>query len=556
MPTTAKKTRTKATAQSMAKKQREISISEFFTKNRHLLGFDSPAKALLTTIKEAVDNSLDACEEAGILPDIFIEIRSVPTNGNGRSTASLEMQSENENSSRRKGAQAPTKEERFVIIIEDNGPGIVREQVPRIFGKLLYGSKFHSLRQSRGQQGIGISAAGMYGQLTTGQPVVIISRTADQSEGHRFELMLDMKKNEPIVQVDEVVEWEKEHGTRVEITLTGSYKRGQHSVDAYLEQTAVANPHVRLTYKSPKGEQHVYPRAAEELPVEANEIKPHPYGVELGLMLRMLKDTKERNLTAFLRKEFCRMGPKACETVIENAGLTARKSTRHMDRDDVQALIDAIAETKIANPPTDCLSPIGSDLVLAGLEQGFDAEFFTAVTRPPAVYRGNPFQVEVGLAYGGKLESDSLARVLRFANRVPLLYQGSACAIHKSILTNNWKSYGLQQSRGALPSGPLVIFVHMASVWVPFTSESKEAVAHYPEIIKEVKLALQEAGRQLARHIRRRVREKDALKKQGYIQKYIPHIGDALQDILGLDEQSRLNVIATLTDTLERSRKL
>jgi DNA topoisomerase VI subunit B len=556
MPSTAKKTRTKATAQSMAKKQREISISEFFTKNRHLLGFDSPAKALLTTIKEAVDNSLDACEEAGILPDVLVEIRSVAPNGNGRSSASLEMQAENENSSKRKGAQAPSKEERFIIIIEDNGPGIVREQVPRIFGKLLYGSKFHSLRQSRGQQGIGISAAGMYGQLTTGRPVVITSRTADQNEGHRFELMLDLKKNEPVVQVDEVVEWEKEHGTRVEITLTGSYKRGQHSVDAYLEQTAVANPHVRLTYRSPKGEQHVYPRAADELPVEANEIKPHPYGVELGLMLRMLKETKERNLTAFLRKEFCRMGPKACETVIENAGLTARKSTRHMDRDDVQALIDAIAETKIANPPTDCLSPIGSDLVLAGLEQGFDAEFLTAVTRPPAVYRGNPFQVEVGLAYGGKLESDSLARVLRFANRVPLLYQGSACAIHKSILTNNWKSYGLQQSRGALPSGPLVIFVHMASVWVPFTSESKEAVAHYPEIIKEVKLALQEAGRQLARHIRRRVREKDALKKQGYIQKYIPHIGDALKDILDLDDQSRLDVIATLTDTLERSRKL
>jgi len=556
MPSTAKPVRTKATAESMAKKQREISISEFFTKNRHLLGFDSPAKALLTTIKEAVDNSLDACEEAGILPDIFVEIRQLTTNGNGKPAATLEIQTDEEKSSRRKGAQAPTKEERFLIIIEDNGPGIVRAQVPRIFGKLLYGSKFHSLRQSRGQQGIGISAAGMYGQLTTGRPVVITSRTANQAEGHRFELMLDMKKNEPVVQVDEVVAWEKEHGTRVEITLTGSYKRGQHSVDTYLEQTAVANPHVRLTYKSPKGEMNVYPRAAEELPVEAREIQPHPYGVELGMMLRMLKDTKQRNLTMFLRKEFCRMGPKACESVIEAAGLTPRKSPRLMNQDDVQSLLDAIAGTKIANPPTDCLSPIGSELILAGLDQGFDAEFFTSVSRPPAVYRGNPFQVEVGLAYGGKLESDSLARVLRFANRVPLLYQGSACAIHKSILTNNWKSYGLQQSRGALPSGPLVIFVHMASVWVPFTSESKEAVAHYPEIVKEIKLALQEAGRQLQRHIRRRVREKDALKKQGYIQKYIPHIGDALQDMLHLDSEAREQIIATLTDTLERSRKL
>jgi len=555
MPSTAKSSRprAKATAQSMAAKQREISISEFFTKNRHLLGFDSPAKALLTTIKEAVDNSLDACEEAGILPEILVEIRPAP-NGNGRAAATLEMEPDDEKASRRKGAVAPAKEERYVVIIEDNGPGIVRAQVPRIFGKLLYGSKFHSLRQSRGQQGIGTSAAGMYGQLTTGRPVVIRSRTAKQP-AHRFELMLDMKKNEPVVQVDEEIAWEKEHGTRVEITLTGSYKRGQHSVDAYLEQTAVANPHVKLTYRSPKGETHVYPRAADELPVEAREIQPHPYGVELGLMLRMLKETRERNMTGFLRKEFCRMGPKTVQTLLETAGLPPRKSPKHMDQDDVQKLLDAVAETRIPNPPTDCLSPIGSELILAGLRQGFDAEFFTAVSRPPAVYRGNPFQVEVGLAYGGKLEADSLARVLRFANRVPLLYQAGACAVHKAVLTNNWRSYGLQQSKGALPTGPLVIFVHMASVWVPFTSESKEAVAHYPEIIKEIKLALQEAGRQLHRHIRRRVREKEALKKQSYIQKYIPHIGDALRDILGLQADEREEVVAVLTDTLERSRK-
>ena len=563
MPATSKtpKPRKAATAQSMAKKQREISISEFFTKNRHLLGFDSPAKALMTTIKEAVDNSLDACEEAGILPDILVEIQQVAPvngngNGNGRTVEAASLELEPEKAAKRKGAQAPTKEERFRVIVEDNGPGIVRAQVPRIFGKLLYGSKFHSLRQSRGQQGIGISAAGMYGQLTTGKPVVINSRTPDQSHGHHFELTLDMKKNEPVVKVDEEFDWDKPHGTRVEIELTGSYKRGQHSVDTYLAQTAVANPHVRLVYRSPKGEEHVYPRAAEELPVEAREIKPHLYGVELGMMLRMLKETKQRNMTGFLKHEFCRVGPKTCDQILETAGFSARKAPKIMDQDDVQVLLDAINNTKIANPPTDCLSPIGSELVLAGLQQGYDAEFYTAVTRPAAVYRGNPFQIEVGLAYGGKLESDALARVLRFANRVPLLYQASACAVHKAVLTNNWRSYGLQQSRGALPTGPLVIFVHMASVWVPFTSESKEAVAHYPEIVKEIKLALQEAGRQLQRHIRRRVREKDALKKQSYIQKYIPHIGDALRDMLGLDEPAREDIIATLTDTLERSRKM
>jgi len=562
------KQRTNGNAQTMAAKQREISISEFFTKNRHLLGFDSPAKALLTTIKEAVDNSLDACEEAGIAPRLEVEIRpdkpvnlgvelasqvgdddeaKSGKNGNGKNGKN------GKNGAARPGAKS---EERYKLIIEDNGPGIVKEQIPKIFGKLLYGSKFHTLKQSRGQQGIGISAAGMYGQLTTGKPVTIYSRTGKDKPAHRFQLMLDMKKNEPnILSGDETI-WDKEQGTRIEITLTGSYKRGQHSVDNYLEQTSIANPHVHLTYRNPKGEAVIYPNATTDLPPHSVEIKPHPYGVELGILARMLKETKCRNINSFMKEEFCRVGPKTAEQIFENAGLPPRKNPKRLVQDDVQKLLDAIAMTRIASPPTDCLSPIGEDLVMAGLKSGVEAEFYTSVTRPAAVYRGNPFQIEVGLAYGGKLPGDELAKVMRFANRVPLLYQASACAVHKSVLTSNWRSYGLQQSRGALPTGPLVILIHMASVWVPFTSESKEAVAHYPEIIKEMKLALQEAGRQLGKFIKRRAREADAAKKQNYIQKYIPHIGEALQEILAISDLEKEEIITTLTDTLERSRKL
>ncbi len=556
-----KKQRTTKNAQAMAKTQREISISEFFTKNRHLLGFDSPVKAILTTIKEAVDNSLDACEEAGFAPQIFVEIRPDNPTNLGIELSSQEATPEpngknGKNGKTRSSRRASTKEDRFKLIIEDNGPGIVAEQIPKIFGKLLYGSKFHSLKQSRGQQGIGISAAGMYGQLTTGKPVTIYSRTSANSAAHRYQVKLDLKKNEPTILSGEETIWEKERGTRIEIVLTGSYKRGQHSVDNYLEQTSIANPHLHLTYKNPKGETVIYPNSTEELPPEAQEIKPHPYGVELGILTRMLSDTKSRNLTSFMKDEFCRVGNKTAENIFETANLSPRKHPKRMQQEDIQALLDAIDVTKIAAPPTDCLSPIGEELVMAGLKSGVEADFYTSVTRPAAVYRGNPFQIEVGLAYGGKLPGDELAKVMRYANRVPLLYQASGCGIHKAVLSSNWKSYGLQQSRGALPTGPLVILIHMASVWVPFTSESKEAVAHYPEIVKEMRLALQEAGRKLGKHIRRRAREKDALKKQSYIQKYIPHIGDALQEILALGESDREEIIATLTDTLERSRKL
>src|SRR5262245_47039326 len=200
----------RASAEEMGARQREISVAEFFTKNRHLLGFDSPLKALLTAVKDAVDNSLDACEEAGIAPEIQVEI-------------------------------TPVSEDRFRMAVEDNGPGIVREQIAKVFGKLLYGSKFHKLSQSRGQQGIGISAAGMYGLLTTGKPVRIVSRTGKKAKAHEFHLSIDTAPNRPDANVDQETEWDKDHGTRVEIEMEAKYQKGLRSVDMYLKLTAIAN---------------------------------------------------------------------------------------------------------------------------------------------------------------------------------------------------------------------------------------------------------------------------------------------------------------------------
>jgi len=230
---------------------------------------------------------------------------------------------------------------------------------------------------------------------------------------------------------------------------------------------------------------------------------------------------------------------------------------RRLNNGQIELLFRAIPRVKIMAPPTACLSPIGEDLLQRGLEARVTAaDFFTAVTRPPAVYRGNPFQIEVGVAYGGDLAADDLVSLHRFANRVPLQYQQSACAIFKAAVSVDWKKYGLSQSRGALPSGPMVVFVHIASVWVPFTSESKEAVASYPEISKEIRLALMEAGRRVGVFVRRRRRESDEMKKRAYIEKYIPHIGDALKDILALSERRRDQAVDRLKQILERSRKM
>jgi DNA topoisomerase VI subunit B len=516
-------------AAELAKQARDISVSEFFAKNRHLLGFDNPSKALLTTVKEGVDNSLDACEEAGILPDVRVEIGQV-------------------------------SETRFRIAIQDNGPGILRKQVPKIFGSLLYGSKFHRLKQSRGQQGIGISAAGMYGLLTTGKPVAITTRTGKNQDAHYFELVIDTKSNEPKVKRDEVVNWDVEHGTRVEIELEGAYRGGQHSVDAYIRQISLANPHAEIVYVPPKAEEHgashAFPRVTDQMPPDTAEIQPHPHGVELGVLMQMFRDTTARNLRSCLANDFSRVSSRTALEVCERAGVSESRRPSEITREEAEKVHAAIQATKIMAPPMDCIAPIGEDLIERALRAEVQADFYAAVSRRATVYRGNPFLIEVGLAYGGALPAEEPITLYRYANRVPLQYQQGACAITKAASGTDWKSYQLQQPRGALPLGPMLLMVHIASVWVPFTSESKEAIAHYPEIIKEMRLALQECGRRVAMFIRKRRRDADEAKKRAYIEKYIPQVSIGLQQILELTDSQRDNVTAHLTQVLERSRKL
>lgn len=589
----------RSTAQAMAANQKEISVSEFFAKNRHLLGFDNPRKALLTTVKEAVDNSLDACEEAGILPEIWVHIQQT---GAGR----------------------------YKVGIQDNGPGILKKQIPLIFGKLLYGSKFHRLRQSRGQQGIGISAAGMYGVQTTGKPVKIISKVSTRKPAHYYEIQIDTKKNEPRILngrgegvdippgekgakvIDKHgIEWvDQPHGTRVTIELEAKFVRGRGSVDEYLQQTAIANPHIALHYIDPEDYEYEYSRSAEVLPPEPKEIKPHPYGVEIGRLAQMLEDCDPMSLGEFFRTKFSRLTPAIARKLCAGAGVTMRTGVRKLDRTHADKIFQTIQTTKISPPATDCICPIGEDLILKGLHQVVPGEFYVAATRPPSVYRGNPFQIEVGLAYGGSAPTQNVTmdllqelleetdtrtvrqflihtfnglggegadkivkaaalktrqnpgglkpkerqklfdamkninvaegqqmEVMRYANRVPLQFQQSACAITQTVINTNWRGYGLSQSRGALPKGPVSIMVHIASVWVPFTSESKEAIASYPEIQKEIRLGLQAVGRKLGMYLRRRLKVKQQSDRREIFMRYLKEVSSAVSVINGTQQQ-------------------
>ncbi len=460
-------------AEELARQQRSISVAEFFERNKHLLGFDSPTRGIITTIKEAVDNALDACEEAQVLPDVFIAIR--------KQTGDV-----------------------YRIVVEDNGPGIVPRQIPFVFGKLLYGSRFHQIKQSRGQQGIGISAAVLYAQLTTGIPTVVISRTGPDRPAVRFEIQIDVSSNEPDVVSEQDIEWDRTHGTRIQIEFRSTLAARKRLLE-YLKYTSVVNPHARLRLEL-DDETILFDRVSDEVIACPQAIKPHPHGIEIGQLRRMLAPGSGK-LGEVLSAQFSRVGTKTAREICRRAGIPADRDAGSLSPDEQKRLVEAMQEVKIPAPPvTQCLSPIGEDLITRSLEKEFQMDFIRARTRPGSVFSGHPFIIEAAVGYGGKLPAEGNAQIMRFANRVPLMYQQGACAITQTIAGMNWKNYAIPQA--GLPTGPLLILVHIASTNVPFTSESKDAIAAIPEIEREIVLALQDLGRDLKLFLSRRDRNR------------------------------------------------
>ncbi len=484
-------------ADELAKQQRSISVAEFFEKNKHLLGFDSPVRGIITTVKEAIDNSLDACEEAGVLPDIFLGIYRL-------------------------------HDDVIRVIVEDNGPGIIPENIPFVFGKLLYGSRFHQIRQSRGQQGIGISAAVLYAQLTTGLATKVISRCSADREAWQFLIQIKIETNEPEVIRKETVPWDRTHGTRIEIEFKSNLSAKKRLLE-YLRYTSIVNPHARFTITL-DGENILFDRATDEPVIPPASIKPHPHGVEPGELKRMA-DGNTEELRDFLVNHFSRVGAKTADEIITLSKIKPTTKAGKLSSDQLMTLHDAMQSVKVPPPPANkCLCPIGEKLIRQGLEKEFELDYIGAKTRAPAVYHGHPFIIEAALGYGGKLESEGSARLMRFANRVPLVYQQGACAITGCITDITWKTYGLYGQ--GIPIGPIIILVHIASTNVPFTSESKDAIASIPEIEREITLALQDLGRDLKTFLTRRDRNRLTEERARAICAIIPEIAAKVAETL------------------------
>ena len=433
------------------------------------------------------------------------------------------------------------------LTTEDNGPGIPQKSIEKVFGQLLFGSRFHAIRQSRGQQGIGITGVVMYSQLTTGKPTHVLSKIASEPTAVSVKIGLDTRKNKAVKSEQTRIIWEnddltmKEHGVRVTTKMKGKYQRGRQSVFQYLRMTSIVNPHAEITFVDPDGEIYHWPRVTEKLPRKVDAIKPHPHGIELGQLQRMCRETSDSRLSVFLRQNFSGVSMRAAKELCEAAELDVSTKPKSMKPDDIRAMLEAFQGerdvggkvVKLLSPPTNCLSPIEEMLIKKGLSKTIDSKFISTMTRAPTVSHGNPFQVEVGLIFGDGMAADKPVEVLRFANRVPLMYQQGGCLLTKSIESVDWRQYGLDQAGGrGVPKGPAAILVHLASTNVQFTSEAKEALSDNEVVFEETRKAMLEMGRGLRKHLEKKKKMAKTREKFELINDILPAIAEKSAAIL------------------------
>ncbi|MBC7120357.1 MAG: DNA topoisomerase VI subunit B [Candidatus Methanosuratus sp.] len=540
-------------AEAEARKMRAVNPAQYYRQNLGQLGFGDPEHALVQTIKELMDNSLDACEAMGVLPEVTVEL-----------TATAKKYEVVTNKTKDGGVRAfPV----FRLAVEDNGCGVLKGKVAKCFGSVLYGSKFFSFKQSRGQQGLGVHAAIIYAQLTSLEPAVITTKIESDPKAYRVVLKIDTERNSPVVVSSEEVDFPRSHGTRVELMIAGDYTQ---KVESFIKELSLANPHADLKFtvvaqagQEPK-ELH-FKRANEILPPPPKEIKPHLLSMEPGALLEMKSnDACCATAKQFLVRHFVRISDAKAEDLLKAAGLSPTSSPKEID---VEALLKAAREGDLMRPPLDVLSPIGEDALRQSIRRIYsDAEFICTASREPWSYRGVPFQIEVGAAYGGKSvigdcervkEGVFKSRVIRLANKCPLIYDSRDCLLYKVVKEINWKNYKLPQDEGNLPMAPIVIIISLVSTKVPYSVPGKFAVAYHEEIREQLRLALQSLGRLIQGYISHRQRQEHEQHRQSIFQIYAREIARDMSVLTGQDQELIYNrLMASVKTKKQKARAI
>lgn len=483
------------------------STAEYFAKNLQQVGFSSPTKAVLTTLKEAVDNSLDACEAAGITPEITVEIKKI-------------------------GAGSQKNTDLISIVVEDNGPGIDQDNLAMVYGEYLASSKFGRGQCSRGQQGIGISAATTWAQLTNAIGVHVISKTSRMKKAVSAIIDVDIKKNKGLVKKKDMIDWKKDHGVRVEFKLDGRIQlNGEGGLLTYLDGTTLVNPHVTLNYKLLDEAWVNVERVSTEVPPIPPATNPHPHTMKLGELITHAHLYGKISCSKWLKTGFSRVSDQSLKEFIQN-GLPKKlldSPVSSMSENDLKTVYQAIQKTELMSPSTKSVLSVGEESLAKSIARIGQVDFFSVVTRKPRICDFKPVVVEVALArFLNRGQEDEPVQVLRFANRVPLQFDKAACAITKSIESVNWRSYGLNQPKNSVPMGPYVFAISVVSPFIKFKNASKETIDASDDLVEELRRALMQAGQKLSRHIRREVKAEDLERKIRHIEQFGPMLVEGL----------------------------
>lgn len=496
-------------AKSAGSKITASSTAEYFSKNLQQVGFSSQTKAILTTLKEAVDNSLDACEEAGILPDIRIVIE-------------------------KKGAGSLKNSDQIMIRVDDNGPGIEQDDLPKVFGEYLASSKFGRGRCSRGQQGIGISAATTWAQLTSATGARVMSKTSGMRKAVRCTIEVDIKNNKGVMKDRETFDWDRPHGCSVEFLVDGRIQlNGEAGILNYINATTLVNPHLSLKFKLPDVEETVVERVAKEIPEIPEAVEPHPHTMKLGEFIAHSHLFGRVKVGLWLKKGFSRVHEGVIGDLVKEAGLKKglfEKNVDQLNEVEFKALFVGLQNLKLMAPSTKSVLSIGEESLSKSIKRLGAIDFFSVVSRKPVICDFKPVQVEVAVARLEErtVDPESSVQVLRFANRVPLQFDKSSCAIVHSIESVNWRTYGLVQPKNSLPQGPYIIAVSVVSPFIKFKNASKETIDGSDELVEEIRLALIQAGQRLSKYIRKEEKANELEEKIRHIEQFGPILVNAL----------------------------
>ncbi|VVB51294.1 Type 2 DNA topoisomerase 6 subunit B [uncultured archaeon] len=487
---------------------REVSVTEFFRKNKAHLGYAGKLRSLTTIIHEVVTNSLDACEEAGILPEVTVEIKQMG-------------------------------EDHYRFICQDNGPGIPRKHIEGVFGQMLAGTKFHRNVQLRGQQGIGVAGVTLYCQMTTGKPMRIRTSTGDGTVND-IKLLIDVSKNKAdIIETGTYSEYWR--GTELEGEVKGvQFTLREGGPYEYIRRTAVANPHAKIVFIDPEGRKTIFNRATNTVIKPPQPQKQHPKGMDVDQFITLAKVTEARRVSSFLMSDFSRISAAKVAEIQELVNFDMKKNPHRLQWAEAEEIVKAFEKVEFMAPPTEGLSPLGEEIIRKSILNVLEPEFEAVVTRKPTVHSGGiPFQVEVAIAYGGKAgrilgDGQTKSEVMRFANRAPLLFDAGGCALTEAVQSIDWKRYDIKD----FENSPVTLVVNLVSTHVPYTSAGKQSVASDEEVVKEIRFALMDVGRKFQlyhSHMRHEI-EKEA--KLNTLLKYSTELAPALARLIEKDGDS------------------